>query len=155
MWIQLVILCKLIFGVIHLYVTVAAGFPSGQYPLESRLEEIRCAIKYGAREIDIVIDRSLALNHEWEKLYNELIAFRAVCDTYPGICLKTILATGELFNLKDVYKASMVAMMAGANFIKTSTGKESVNATLPVGVVMCRAIKDFQDLTTQKVYMLM
>lgn len=119
--------------------------------METRLEEVRCAIKYGAREVDVVIDRSLALNHEWEQLYLELASIRKVCDDTPEICLKVILATGELFGLTDVYKASMVAMLAGANFIKTSTGKEAVNAVLPVGVVMCRAIKDFEKLTKDRV----
>lgn len=129
---------------------MAGGFPSGQYPLTSRLEEIRYAVQLGANEIDIVIDRSLALNHKWEELYNELKTIRLLYNP-EKICIKTILATGELFNLKDVYKASMIAMMAGADFIKTSTGKEAVNATLPVGTVMCRAIKDFQLLTGRQV----
>lgn len=130
---------------------MAAGFPSGQYPLETRLQEVRCAIEYGAKEIDVVIDRSLVLNHEWVKLYEELEAIRNVCNEAEGICLKVIISSGELFNLKDVYKASMVAMFAGAHFIKTSTGKDAVNATLPTGIVMCRAIKEFERLTGQKV----
>ncbi|XP_014489444.1 PREDICTED: deoxyribose-phosphate aldolase isoform X2 [Dinoponera quadriceps] len=132
-------------------VASAAGFPSGQYPLKSRLEEVRTAINNGAQEIDIVIDRTLALQHNWVKLYEELVAIREICDEYGKICLKTILSTGELFNLYNVYKTSMVAMMAGADFIKTSTGKEAVNATLPVGTVMCRAIKYFKAETGRKV----
>ncbi|XP_050464761.1 deoxyribose-phosphate aldolase [Cataglyphis hispanica] len=133
-------------------VSVAAGFPSGQYPLETRLQEVRCAIEYGAQEIDVVIDRSLVLNHEWIELYNELVAIRNVCNEKDKkVCLKVILSTGELFSLKNVYKASMIAMFAGANFIKTSTGKEDVNATLPVGIVMCRAIKEYERLTSVKV----
>lgn len=131
--------------------SVAAGFPSGQYPLETRLQEVRCAIEYGAKEIDVVIDRSLVLNHEWVKLYEELEAIRNVCNEAEGICLKVIISSGELFNLKDVYRASMVAMFAGAHFIKTSTGKDAVNATLPTGIVMCRAIKEFERLTGQKI----
>lgn len=135
--------------------SVAGGFPSGQYPLESRIDEVRRAIDYGADEIDIVINRSLALNHKWNTLYDELISFRTACtrykNSYKDTCMKTILATGELFDLKDVYKASIVAMMGGTDFIKTSTGKESINATLPVGIVMCRAIKDFQELTEEKI----
>lgn len=135
--------------------SVAGGFPSGQYPLESRIDEVRRAIDYGADEIDIVINRSLALNHKWNTLYDELISFRTTCtrykNSYKDTCMKTILATGELFDLKDVYKASIVAMMGGTDFIKTSTGKESINATLPVGIVMCRAIKDFQELTEEKI----
>jgi len=131
---------------------VAAGFPSGQYPLETRLQEVRCAIEYGAQEIDVVIDRSLVLSHEWVKLYDELTAIRSACNERKSkIYLKVIISSGELFNLKDVYRASMVALFAGANFIKTSTGKDAVNATLPVGVVMCRAIKEFERLTSQQV----
>jgi deoxyribose-phosphate aldolase len=132
---------------------VAAGFPSGQYPLETRLEEVRCAIRYGAQEIDVVIDRSLVLNHDWVKLYEELAAIRKVCNENQNtsVCLKVILSSGELFNLKDIYKASMVALFAGANFIKTSTGKDTANATLPMGIVMCRAIKEYERLTTKKV----
>lgn len=134
-------------------ISVAAGFPSGQYPLETRLQEVRCAIKFGAQEIDVVIDRSLVLNHEWIKLYDELSAIRSVCneDTEKVICLKVIISSGELFYLKDIYKASMVAMFAGANFIKTSTGKDEINATYTAGIVMCRAIKEFERLTSQKV----
>jgi len=131
--------------------SVAAGFPSGQYPLESRLQEVRCAIEYGAQEIDAVIDRSLVLKHDWLQLYDELSAIRKVCSEKGTICLKVIISSGELFNLKDVYKASMVAMFAGANFIKTSTGKEDVNATLPAGIVMCRAIKEYERLTGAKI----
>ncbi|XP_025268140.1 deoxyribose-phosphate aldolase isoform X2 [Camponotus floridanus] len=132
--------------------SVAAGFPSGQYPLETRLQEVRCAIEYGAQEIDVVIDRTLVLNHEWIELYNELVAIRNACDKKnKKICLKVILSTGELFGLKNVYKASMIAMFAGADFIKTSTGKEDINATLPVGIVMCRAIKEYERLTSRKV----
>ncbi|XP_011169576.1 deoxyribose-phosphate aldolase [Solenopsis invicta] len=132
--------------------SVAAGFPSGQYPLETRLEEVRCAIKYGAQEIDVVIDRSLVLNHDWVKLYEELAAIRKVCNENQNtsVCLKVIISSGELFNLKDIYRASMVALFAGANFIKTSTGKDTANATLSMGIVMCRAIKEYERLTTKK-----
>lgn len=93
----------------------------------------------------------MALNHKWNQLYEELVAIREICDEYYNVCLKTILATGELLNLRHVYKTSMVAMMAGADFIKTSTGKEAINATLPVGIVMCRAIKDFKVNTGKMV----
>ncbi|XP_076282594.1 deoxyribose-phosphate aldolase [Lasioglossum baleicum] len=129
--------------------TVGGGFPSGQLPLETRLREVEIGIEGGADEIDIVINRSLAVTHQWEKLYEELKSFATICNN--KICLKVILATGELGNLENVYKASIVAMMAGANFIKTSTGKETVNATLPVGIVMCRAIKHYYSLTNRKV----
>jgi len=98
-----------------------------------------------------VIDRSLVLDQKWEQLYDELVAIRKACDEKKKICLKTILSTGELDNLTNVYKTAMIAMMAGADFIKTSTGKEAVNATLPVGIVMCQAIMEFQKLTNRKV----
>jgi len=124
---------------------VATGFPSGQYSLKTRLEEIRLAVAEGAKEIDIVISRSLALNHDWEALYNEVKAMKDACG--EGVHLKAILAIGELGSMNNVYKASLACMMAGADFIKTSTGKEGVNATLPVGVVMCRAIRDYHERT--------
>lgn len=123
---------------------VATGFPSGQYSLKSRLEEIQYAIDSGATEIDIVINRTLALEGRWRDMYKEVCAMREACGQRAH--LKTILAVGELGSYSNVYTASMTCMLAGADFIKTSTGKEStVNATLPVSVVMCRAIADFQD----------
>ncbi len=115
---------------------VATGFPSGQYPLVTRLEEIRLAVAAGASEIDIVINRQMALEHQWLKLYEEVKLMKRACG--DGVHLKTILAVGELGSMENVYKASLVCMMAGADFIKTSTGKEAVNATLAVGLVMCR-----------------
>jgi deoxyribose-phosphate aldolase len=124
---------------------VATGFPSGQYSLKTRLEEIRMAVADGATEIDIVINRNLALNHQWEKLYEEVKAMKSNCG--PGVHMKAILAIGELGSMNNVYKASLACMMAGADFIKTSTGKEGVNATLSVGVVMCRAIRDYNERT--------
>ena len=128
--------------------SVATGFPSGLMPLDLRIAEIKYAVKAGAKEIDIVITREHVLSQNWQALYDEIVAFReAVGDAH----LKTILATGELGTLRNVYKASMVAMMAGADFIKTSTGKESVNATLPVSLVMIRAIKDYLALTGFKI----
>ncbi|XP_066601225.1 deoxyribose-phosphate aldolase [Prorops nasuta] len=132
--------------------SVAAGFPSGQYPLKTRLGEIHAAIEDGANEIDVVINRTLVIDKEWEALYDELCSMRKACNMYKKkVCLKTILATGELPTLQDVYNASMVAMMAGSDFIKTSTGKETVNATLPVGIVMCKAIMDYYNWTDRKV----
>lgn len=128
---------------------VATGFPSGQYPLSCRLEEILYAIDEGATEIDVVIDRSLVLTGQWEKLYNEILQMRSMCGEF--IHMKVILGIGECGTMSNVYKASMVAMMAGADFIKTSTGKEGVNATLPVGLVMIRAIKQFFQLTQRKI----
>jgi len=128
--------------------SVAAGFPSGQYPLSTRLEEIRQAVRDGATEIDIVINRNLALNGDWRGVYDELIQMKLSCGHAH---MKSILAVGELATLTNVYKASLVAMMAGSDFIKTSTGKENVNATLPVGLVMARAIRDYYWRTGFKV----
>lgn len=129
--------------------TVATGFPSGQYSLNTRLDEIRHAIAQGANEIDIVINRSLVLCKCWKHLYDEIIEMRKVCGT--AVHMKTILGIGECGTFENVYKASMVAMLAGSDFIKTSTGKESVNATLPVGLVMIRAIQDFYYHTQRKI----
>lgn len=128
---------------------MATGFPSGQYPLHSRLAEITYAIEQGATEIDIVVDRSLVLNGKWNQLYEEIVKMREACGDKAH--LKTILGIGECGTMVNVYKASMVAMMAGSDFIKTSTGKEAVNATLPVGLVMIRAIQEFYRLTGKKI----
>src|SRR6218665_2502962 len=123
---------------------VAAGFPSGLTPLRERLAEIDYAVQEGAGEIDIVITRAHVLSQNWQALYEEIQAMRARCGAAH---MKAILATGDLKTLRNVYQASMVAMMAGADVIKTSTGKEEVNATLPVGLVMCRAIRDYRSAT--------
>lgn len=128
--------------------SVATGFPSGQYPLETRLAEIRWAVEKGANEIDIVIDRCLVINKMWVDLYQEIQKMKEACGTAH---LKAILAVGELGSFDNVYKASLVAMMAGSDFIKTSTGKEAVNATIPVGLVMCRAIRDYWTKTGYQV----
>ncbi|XP_037551598.1 deoxyribose-phosphate aldolase [Nematolebias whitei] len=128
--------------------SVATGFPAGQTPLETRLQEVLLAVGDGAAEIDIVINRTLALSGQWEAVYSELRQFREACGEAH---MKAILATGELGTFTNIYKASMVAMMAGSDFIKTSTGKESVNATYPVAVVMLRAIRDYYLLTGHKV----
>jgi len=119
---------------------VSTGFPAGQTPMETRLREIELSVAAGAREVDIVISRRHALLHDWPALYDELRAYRAACGAAH---LKAILATGELQTLENVARASWVAMMAGADFIKTSTGKEAVNATLDVSLVMVRAIRDY------------
>ncbi|MBY0135811.1 deoxyribose-phosphate aldolase [Paracoccus yeei] len=124
--------------------SVATGFPAGLMPLDLRLAEIRYALNMGADEIDIVVSRGLALRGEWSALYDELCAMREACG--PAL-MKAILATGELKSLTTVARASHVAMQAGADFIKTSTGKEPVNATLPVSLVMLRAIRDYRDAT--------
>ena len=127
---------------------MAAGFPSGQFPLQTRLREIELAVQSGATEIDVVINRSLPLAHRWHELFLELRAMKKSCGSAH---MKTILAVGELPTFKDIYTASIVAMKAGSDFIKTSTGKETVNATLPVGIVMCRAIRDYYRETGRKV----
>ncbi|XP_040201437.1 deoxyribose-phosphate aldolase [Rana temporaria] len=128
--------------------SVATGFPAGQTPLKTRLEEVRIAVDDGASEIDIVINRTLVLTGHWKELYEEIRLFREACGEAH---MKTILGTGELGSLTNVYKASLVAMMAGSDFIKTSTGKESVNATYPVALVMVRAIRDYYWKTGIKV----
>ncbi len=123
---------------------VSAGFPAGLNPFPERLAEIRDSVAAGAEEIDIVISRAHVLTGDWQALYDEIRAFREACGPAH---LKTILATGELGTLRNVARASRVAMMAGADFIKTSTGKEKVNATLPVSLVMVRAIRDYRERT--------
>ncbi|XP_071113415.1 deoxyribose-phosphate aldolase-like [Haliotis cracherodii] len=128
--------------------SVATGFPTGQVPLKTRLEEIRIAVADGASEIDIVINRHYALTGNWKGLYEEVKLMREACGEAH---MKTILATGELGSMVNVYKASMVCMMAGADFIKTSTGKEGVNATFPVALVMVRAIREYHQRTSFKV----
>jgi deoxyribose-phosphate aldolase len=123
---------------------VSTGFPHGLSPLRTRLEEIRASVAAGAREIDVVITRAHALTGAWDALYDEVRAFRDACGDAH---LKTILATGELGTLRTVARASAVCMMAGADFIKTSTGKETANATLPVGLVMTRMIRTYHERT--------
>ncbi len=128
--------------------SVATGFPAGQTPLAQRLAEIRFAVAEGAGEIDIVIARAQVLTGDWPSLYDEVRQMREACGQAH---MKAILGTGDLKTLTNVYRASMVAMMAGADFIKTSTGMEAVNATLPVSLVMVRAIRDYETLTGFKV----
>lgn len=128
--------------------SVATGFPAGLTPLEQRLGEIRYAVEQGACEIDIVITRQYPLLGEWQALHDEIRAMREACGDAK---MKVILATGELGTLTTVYRASMVAMQAGADFIKTSTGKETENATLPVSLVMLRALRDYRDRTGHQV----
>ncbi len=123
---------------------VSTGFPAGLSPMHLRVAEIEESVQAGAEEIDIVISRRKVLSGDWQGLYDEMRAFRAACGPAH---VKAILATGELGTLQNVAKASLVCMMAGADFIKTSTGKESVNATLPVSLVMIRAIREYHDKT--------
>ena len=123
---------------------VSTGFPAGLNPFEERLAEIRRSVEVGAQEIDVVITRAHVFGAEWQRLYDEIVAFKDACGPAH---LKVILGTGDLLTLRNVARASLVAMMAGADFIKTSTGKESVNATLPVGLVMTRAIREYAEET--------
>ena len=123
---------------------VSTGFPAGLSPFEQRLAEIRASVAAGAEEIDIVVTRAHVLTEDWSALYDEVRAMRETCGDAH---IKTILATGELGTLRNVARASLVCMMAGADFIKTSTGKETVNATLPVGLVMARTIRDYRERT--------
>ena len=123
---------------------VSTGFPAGLSPLPERIAEIHSSVAAGAQEIDVVITRAHVFGGEWQKLYDEILAFKDACGPAH---LKVILGTGDLLTLRNVAKASVVAMMAGADFIKTSTGKETVNATLPVGLVMARAIREYAEET--------
>lgn len=127
---------------------VSTGFPAGQIPLKLKLEQVRESVKAGAGEIDIVISRSKVLTGDWPGLYEEVSAYRKACGDAH---MKAILATGELATLRNVARASWVCMMAGADFIKTSTGKESINATLPYSLVMVRAIRDYHEMTGYQV----
>jgi len=123
---------------------VSTGFPAGLSPLETRIAEIRRSVEAGAEEIDVVITRGQVFGADWQRLYDEILAFKDACGKAH---LKVILGTGDLLTLRNVARASLVAMMAGADFIKTSTGKEAVNATLPVGLVMTRAIREYAQET--------
>lgn len=121
---------------------VSTGFPAGLSPLAERVAEIRRSVEAGADEIDVVITRAHVFGAKWQALYDEIVAFKHACGPAH---LKVILGTGDLLTLRNVARASVVAMMAGADFIKTSTGKEPVNATLPVGLVMTRAIREYAN----------
>ena len=127
---------------------VSTGFPAGLSPFHLRIQEIRDSVAAGAQEIDIVISRRHVLTGNWQALYDEMCEMRAACGDAH---VKAILATGELGTLRNVARASLVCMMAGADFIKTSTGKEPVNATLPVTLTMIRAIRDYRDRTGVRV----
>ena len=127
---------------------VSTGFPAGLSPLPLRIAEIEYSVSAGAREIDIVISRRHVLTQNWKALYEEVKDFRKACGSAH---IKTILATGDLGTLRNVARASAVCMMAGADFIKTSTGKEPINATLPVSLVMVRAIREYHEKTGYKI----
>jgi deoxyribose-phosphate aldolase len=123
---------------------VSTGFPAGLSPLQERVAEIRRSVEAGAHEIDVVITRAHVFGGRWQTLYDEIATFKQACGSAH---MKVILGTGDLLTLRNVARASAVAMMAGADFIKTSTGKEPTNATLPVGFVMARAIREYAQLT--------
>lgn len=123
---------------------VSTGFPAGLSPLAERVTEIRRSVEAGAQEIDVVITRAHVFGARWQALYDEVAAFKQACGASH---MKVILATGDLVTLRNVARASLVAIMAGADFIKTSTGKEAVNATLPVTLVMARAIREYAEQT--------
>ena len=123
---------------------VSAGFPAGLSPLAERVAEIHRSVEAGASEIDIVITRAHVFNGDWQALYDEVAAFKGACGP---LHMKAILGTGDLLTLRNVARASVVAMQAGADFIKTSTGKEAVNATIPVSLVMVRAIREYAERT--------
>jgi len=123
---------------------VSTGFPAGLSPLDERVAEIRRSVEAGAHEIDVVITRAHVFGGRWQALFDEIATFKAACGNAH---MKVILGTGDLLTLRNVARASMVAMMAGADFIKTSTGKETVNATLPVGLVMTRAMREYAQQT--------
>jgi deoxyribose-phosphate aldolase len=123
---------------------VSTGFPAGLSPLAERVAEIRRSVEAGADEIDVVITRAHVFGGRWQALYDEIAAFKQACGRAH---MKVILGSGDLLTLRNVARASFVAMMAGADFIKTSTGKEPTNATLPVTLVMLRAIREYAQQT--------
>lgn len=128
---------------------VSTGFPSGQGPVPPRVVGVEKLVEAGAKEVDIVIGREHVFTGNWQEIYNNVQAYRNACGETAH--LKTIIETGELATLTNVYRASVVCMMAGADFIKTSTGKTKLNATLPFGLVMCRAIRDYEARTGYKI----
>lgn len=127
---------------------VSAGFPAGLSPLPLRIKEVEASVAAGAREIDIVLNRSNVLTGNYRAVYDEVRAFREACGSAH---LKTIIGAGDLGTLLNVARTSLACMMAGADFIKTSTGKEAVNATLPFALVMVRMIRNWREMTGYKV----
>ncbi len=127
---------------------VSTGFPAGLSPHDTKLREIEASVADGAREIDIVITREHVLTGNRDALYKEMQDYRAACGDAH---VKAILATGDLKTLRNVARASLVCMMAGADFIKTSTGKEGVNATLLVTLIMLRMIREYEERTGFKI----
>ena len=131
--------------------SVATAFPSGQYPLKLKLADVKYCVEEGVNEIDMVISRGEFLSGNFEYVYNEIKKVKKICRAKKNVTLKVILETGELKSYENISKASFIAMLAGADFIKTSTGKISISATLPSVSVMCDAIKDYYDKTGIKV----
>ena len=127
---------------------VATAFPSGRAPLDVKLADVRAAVAAGADEIDMVIDRGAFLAGRYLDVYDEIVATKQTCG---GAHLKVILETGELATYDNVRRASWLAMLAGGDFIKTSTGKVSPAATLPVTLLMLEAARDFRDQTGRQV----
>ena len=127
---------------------VSTGFPAGLSSFSTRRKEITDSVKAGATEIDIVINRGYVLQNEWVKLYNEVRSFKQAAN---GIKIKAILGVGDLETMRNIAKASLVCMMAGADFIKTSTGKEDINANLNNSLVMVRMIRDFYEYSGKKI----
>ena len=127
---------------------VSTGFPAGLSSVKTRKQEIIESIKNGADEIDIVINRGFVLQNDWQKLYDEVKDFKSVAKNKH---IKAILGVGDLETMRNVAKASLVCMMAGADFIKTSTGKESTNANLNNSLVMLRMIRQFYEITGKKI----
>ncbi len=130
--------------------SVATAFPSGQSPLDVKLDDVRRAVDFGADEIDMVIDRGALLTGDFGKVYDEIVATKEACGPAH---LKVILETGEIGTYDNVRKASQIAMLAGADFIKTSTGKIQPAATPPVTLVMLEAIRDFFYKTGKRIGM--
>ena len=127
---------------------VSTGFPAGLSPFGTRKKEIIDSINAGASEIDIVINRGYVLQNDWLKLYNEVKSFK---EAASGVKIKAILGVGDLETMRNVAKASLVCMMAGADFIKTSTGKENINANLNNSLVMLRMIREFHEYSGKKI----
>ncbi len=127
---------------------VSTGFPAGLSPLPLRIKEIEASVAAGAREIDIVIDRGHVLTGNTRAVYDEMKLFREACGPAH---VKAIVGAGDLGTLTNVARASMACMMAGADFIKTSTGKEPVNATLPFALIMARMIRAYHEMTGQRI----
>ena len=133
--------------------SVATAFPSGRAALDIRLADTRLAVENGADEIDMVIDRGAFLAGDYQRVYDDIVAVKAACERADGTSahLKVIFETGELQTYDNVRRASWLAMMAGADFIKTSTGKVQPAATLPVTFVMLEAVRDFRAATGRQI----